>query len=45
MSTLERETYSLKNRVSEDEQSMDRRVDEVNTRTLEMDRTIQGIDD
>ena len=41
--TLERETYSLKNRVNEDEQSMDKRVEEVNTKTLEMDRTMHGL--
>ena len=43
MSTLERESYNLKNRVKEDDQSMERRVEEVNNRIHAMDRTMEGI--
>ena len=38
MSTMEREIYSLKNKVKEDDQNMERRVEEVSNRVIELDR-------
>lgn len=42
-SVLEREIYSLINRVNEDELSMKKKMDAFNTRSLEMAKTLQGI--
>ena len=40
LSTLERDTYNLKNWVNEDELSVDKKMDAFNTRSLEMDKAL-----
>ena len=40
---LERNTYNIKNRVHEDELSMEKKMDAFNTSSLEMVKTLQGI--
>ena len=43
LSVLERETYSLRNRVNEDELSTEKKLEAFNTTSLDMVKTLQGI--